>query len=129
MYRFAVSSKCRHQNIALYFGDEIEKCGTICDNCVDGKKEYQDITVEAQKFLSAVLRVEERFGQTYIIDILRGSNAKRILDFGHENLSVHGIGKDLSKEHSNIKVLNLKIIDLVISINLEECIAVLKLID
>lgn len=98
MYRFAVSSKCRHQNIALYFGDEIEKCGRICDNCVDGKKEYQDITVEAQKFLSAILRVEERFGQTYIIDILRGSNAKRILDFGHENLSVHGIGKDLSKE-------------------------------
>jgi len=98
IYRFAVSSKCRHQNIALYFGDEIEKCGTICDNCVDGEKEYQDITVEAQKFLSAVLRVEERFGQTYIIDILRGSNAKRILDFGHENLSVHGIGKDLSKE-------------------------------
>jgi len=98
MYRFAISSKCRHQNIAVYFGDKIEKCGTICDNCVDGEKEYQDITVEAQKFLSAILRVEERFGQTYIIDILRGSNAKRVLDFGHEKLSVHGIGKDLAKE-------------------------------
>jgi len=98
MYRFAISSKCRHQNIAVYFGDKIEKCGTICDNCVDGEKEYQDITVEAQKFLSAILRVEERFGQTYIIDILKGSNAKRILDFGHEKLSVHGIGKDLAKE-------------------------------
>jgi len=98
MYRFAISSKCRHQNIALYFGDTIEPCETICDNCLDGEKEYQDITIEAQKFLSAVLRVEERFGQTYIIDILRGSNAKRVLDFGHEKLSVHGIGKDLSKE-------------------------------
>jgi len=98
MYRFAISSKCRHQNIAVYFGDKIEECSTICDNCMDGEKEYQDITVEAQKFLSTILRVEERFGQTYIIDVLRGSNAKRILDFGHENLSVHGIGKDLSKE-------------------------------
>ena len=98
MYRFAISAKCRHQNIALYFGDNIEVCDTICDNCVDGEKEYQDITVESQKFLSAVLRVEERFGQTYIIDILRGSKAKRILDFGHENLSVHGIGQELSKE-------------------------------
>jgi ATP-dependent DNA helicase RecQ len=98
MYRFSISSKCRHQNIALYFGDTIASCDNICDNCMDGEKEYQDITVEAQKFLSAVLRVEERFGQTYIIDILRGSKAKRILDFGHENLSVHGIGQDLSKE-------------------------------
>ena len=98
MYRFAISSKCRHQNIALYFGDDIEQCETICDNCVSGEKEYQDITIEAQKFLSAILRVEERFGQTYIIDILRGSKAKRILDFGHENLSVHGIGQELSKE-------------------------------
>ena len=98
MYRFAISAKCRHQNIALYFGDNIEVCNTICDNCVDGEKEYQDITVEAQKFLSAVLRVEERFGQGYIIDVLRGSKAKRILDFGHENLTVHGIGQELSKE-------------------------------
>ncbi|MGB3751719.1 MAG: ATP-dependent DNA helicase RecQ, partial [Arcobacteraceae bacterium] len=98
MYRFAISEKCRHQNIAIYFGDKIEPCDTICDNCTNEEREYQDITVEAQKFLSAILRVEERFGQTYIIDILRGSNAKRILDFGHENLSVHGIGKDLSKE-------------------------------
>jgi len=98
MYRFAISSKCRHQHIALYFGDDIEECKTICDNCSDGEKEYQDITVEAQKFLSAIIRVEERFGQGYIIDILRGSKAKRILEFGHQNLSVHGIGQDLSKE-------------------------------
>ena len=98
MYRFAISAKCRHQNIAIYFGDKIEKCDTICDNCVSGEKEYQDITVESQKFLSTILRVEERFGQTYIIDILRGSKAKRILDLGHETLSVHGIGQELSKE-------------------------------
>ncbi len=98
MYRFAISSKCRHQNIAIYFGDKIEQCDTICDNCVSGEKEYQDISVESQKFLSTILRVEERFGQTYIIDILRGSKAKRILDLGHERLSVHGIGQDLSKE-------------------------------
>ena len=98
MYRFSISSKCRHQSIAKYFGDDIDSCGEICDNCVGGEKEYQDITVEAQKFLSTVLRCEERFGQAYIIDVLRGSNAKRILDFGHDKLSVHGIGQDLTKE-------------------------------
>jgi ATP-dependent DNA helicase RecQ len=98
MYRFAISSKCRHQSIAKYFGDDINICEKICDNCIGGDKQYQDITVESQKFLSAIIRCEERFGQAYIIDILRGSNAKRILDFGHDKLSVHGIGNKLTKE-------------------------------
>lgn len=101
MYRFAISSSCRHQYIANYFSNDTEQtavCETICDNCIGGDIEYKDITIEAQKFLSAVLRCEERFGQGYIIDVLRGSNAKRILDFGHDKLSVHGIGKDITKE-------------------------------
>ncbi|MEA3383655.1 MAG: DNA helicase RecQ [Campylobacterota bacterium] len=98
MYRFCVSQKCRHQLIAKYFDDDIEVCGKICDNCLDGEKEYKDITIESQKFLSSVLRCEERFGQGYIIDVLRGSNAKRILDFGHDKLSVYGIGSYLSKQ-------------------------------
>ncbi len=101
MYRFAITTKCRHQAIAKYFGDDIDECGKICDNCLGGEREYRDVTIEAQKFLSAILRCGERFGQTYIIDILRGSRAKRILDFGHDKLSVFEIGKDLSKEQWN----------------------------
>ncbi len=98
MYRYSISSKCRHQYIAKYFDDDIEVCKTICDNCIGGDKEYQDITIDSQKFLSAILRCEERFGQAYIIDILRGSRGKRILDFGHDKLSVYGIGVDFTKE-------------------------------
>ncbi len=98
MYRFCISSKCRHQLIAQYFDDTIEECKNVCDNCLGGDREYQDVTIEAQKFLSTILRCEERFGQTYIVDVLRGSKAKRILDFGHDRLSVHGIGMDLNKE-------------------------------
>ncbi len=97
MYRFAVSSKCRHQSIAKYFGDEIEKCEILCDNCLDKDIEFLDITVEAQKFISTVLRCGERFGSAYIIDVLRGSKSKRILNFGHDKLSVYGIGQDLNK--------------------------------
>jgi ATP-dependent DNA helicase RecQ len=98
MYRYAISSKCRHQFIAKYFDDEIDECESICDNCMSGEIEYQDITTEAQKFLSTILRTEQRFGQNYIIDVLRGSVAQKILGFGHDKLSVHGIGEDLSKE-------------------------------
>jgi ATP-dependent DNA helicase RecQ len=98
MYRFAISSKCRHQSIAKYFDDEIQECETICDNCIGGEKEYLDISVDAQKFLSTILRCDQKFGQAYIIDVLRGSKGKRVLDFGHDKLSVYGIGTHYTKE-------------------------------
>ncbi len=104
MYRFAITATCRHQFIAKYFGDEVDECKSICDNCLSQKRQYRDITVESQKFLSAIFRLQERFGQNYIIDILRGSKAKRVLDFGHDKLSVFAIGKDLSKEQWSVIV-------------------------
>ena len=97
IYRYAVSSKCRHKLIAVYFGDDVDECGSCCDNCLDDDREYIDVTIEAQKFLSAILRVNERYGLTYIIDVLRGSNSKKILELEHDKLSVYGIGKDLTK--------------------------------
>ncbi len=98
MYRYCISSKCRHTLIAKYFNDEIEDCGNICDNCISGEKEYIDVSIDAQKLISTILRCEERFGLNYIIDVLRGSKQQRILDFGHDNLSVYGIGDNYTKE-------------------------------
>ena len=102
IYKFCISEKCRHKLLAKYFNDDIEPCKTLCDNCTETKKEQTDITVEAQKFLSAVYRTDERFGQTHIVDILKGSKAKRILDFGHDRLSVYGIGSEFSKEQWSV---------------------------
>jgi len=104
MYRFCISSKCRHQFLANYFDDEIDPCKTLCDNCLESKKEKTDITIEAQKFLSAVYRTGERFGQNHIIEILRGSKNKRVLEFSHDRLSVYAIGKEFSKEQWSIVV-------------------------
>jgi ATP-dependent DNA helicase RecQ len=97
IYRFANSSNCRHKIIASYFDDEIEPCGTKCDNCTKGEVESIDITIEARKFLSAIVRVNQSFGQNHLIEILRGSKNKRIYQFGHEDLSVYSIGADKSK--------------------------------
>ena len=97
IYRFANSSNCRHKIIASYFDDEIEPCGTKCDNCTKGEMESIDITIEARKFLSAIVRVNQSFGQNHLIEILRGSKNKRIYQFGHEDLSVYSIGADKSK--------------------------------
>ena len=98
MYRFVISSECRHQYIANYFNDEINKCDTICDNCLHRDKEYQDISIDAQKFLSTILRCNQNFGQNHIINILRESKTKKIVNLNHHQLSVYGIGKHFSKE-------------------------------
>ncbi len=97
MLRFASSESCRHQQIADYFGDKIDACGDHCDNCLEPDRPKKDITVEAQKLLSAVYRVDQRFGMHYVVDILRGSSDQRILQNGHDRLSVYGIGEALPK--------------------------------
>ena len=97
MYLYCISSSCRHQSIAKYFDDEIEECKTLCDNCTKGEVQKVDITVDAMKFISAILRSEQKFGQNHIIDILRGSKNQKIKQFGHDSLSVYGIGNEKSK--------------------------------
>ncbi len=97
MYRYCVSNNCRHQIIASYFEDEIDTCNTLCDNCTKGEIAQIDVSVDAQKFLSAVYRSEQRFGTNHIIDILRGSKNQKLLEFGHDKLKVYGLGSTKSK--------------------------------
>lgn len=88
------SADCRRQALLAYFGEELaEPCGN-CDNCLTPPA-TTDGTVVAQKALSAVYRTEQRFGVTYVIDVLRGKADKRIVENGHDALSVFGIGDDL----------------------------------
>jgi ATP-dependent DNA helicase RecQ len=61
-------------------------------------KEKSDLTVPAQKFLSCVHRTGQRFGASHIIDVLRGSNAEKVLQNQHNLLSTYGIGTELNKK-------------------------------
>ncbi len=97
MYRFALSSSCKHRLLGIYFGDKGEDCGDRCDSCLKEPVQQIDITKEAQMFLSAVYRTGARFGQNHIIDVLRGSSAQNITKFGHDKLSVYGIGEVRNK--------------------------------
>ncbi len=90
---YAESTECRHRIQLQYFGEDFPgRCGH-CDNCCQDKP-VEDRTIEAMKFLSCVARCKERYGMTYIIDVLRGSKSKKILERGHDKLSTYGIGKD-----------------------------------
>ena len=97
MVRFANGESCRHQSIALYFDDQIEPCGDRCDNCMMPQSSKIDITTAAQKLLSAIYRTGQNFGLHYVIDVLRGSRDQRILENGHDQLSVYKIGEEYSK--------------------------------
>jgi ATP-dependent DNA helicase RecQ len=94
---YAEATECRRIIQLGYFGEAFPgNCGT-CDNCCHPKP-VEDWTIEAQKFLSCVARVRERFGMNYIIDVLRGSQSKRVLQNSHDKLSTYGIGKDRTAE-------------------------------
>ncbi|MES1023701.1 DNA helicase RecQ [Gloeocapsa sp. BRSZ] len=94
---YAEGTDCRRTIQLSYFGERFSgKCDN-CDNCCHPKP-MQDWTIEAMKFLSCVARCKERFGMTYIIDVLRGAKNQKILQNGHQNLSTYGIGKDRSND-------------------------------
>lgn len=97
MSAFAEAQTCRRRVLLNYFNELLEKdCGN-CDICLNPPETY-DGTTDAQKALSCVYRVGERYGVNYVIDILRGKEEQRILRFGHDKLSTYGIGKDLNQE-------------------------------
>lgn len=96
MVQFCETKRCRRKYLLNYFGENtVEHCDN-CDTCLN-KAELIDATVMAQKLLSTVVRLNERFGGNYVIDVLRGSMAEKIRP-EHKGLSVFGKGKDLSKE-------------------------------
>jgi ATP-dependent DNA helicase RecQ len=90
---------CRRGFILRYFGEEwgAEECGN-CDRCLSEEERF-DATEVSQKILSAVVHLNSRFGKNYVIDILRGKESSKMLNWGHNKLSVFGIVKDFSADY------------------------------
>ena len=93
---YCETPQCRRKVLLSYFDEETENCNN-CDNCIDPPS-LIDGTILAQKLLSTVYRTGQFYGQVHIINVLRGSEDKKILDKGHQKLSVYGLGKDKTKE-------------------------------
>ena len=99
---------CRRRFVLQYLGEEWpeENCDA-CDNCKGPREEF-DATEIAQKVLSAVIRTGERFGAAHVIAVLRGSKGERVLDQGHDQLSVYGIAADWSRDELRDLVEDIK---------------------
>ncbi|CAM3848832.1 DNA helicase RecQ [Mucilaginibacter galii] len=95
MVKFCQLQTCRRQYLMHYFNEPFpDHCGS-CDVCLTEFKRF-DGTILAQKALSAVVRLNQRFGTNYVIDFLRGSKSEKIRD-EHKHLKTYGIGTDVSK--------------------------------
>jgi len=92
MQDFCARMRCRHAALAEYFGQSLssDNCGA-CDVCLGENEVVEDATVISQKIISAVARLEGRFGAAHVVDVLTGAARQRIRSLGHDRLSVFGI--------------------------------------
>ena len=95
MVKYCQLPTCRRQYLLNYFDEQSpDNCGS-CDVCLSEFTKF-DATLIAQKALSAVFRLNQRFGSTYVIDFLRGSKSDKIRG-EHKQLKTYGVGADISK--------------------------------
>ncbi len=102
MVHYAETRECRRRTLLRYFAEERpnESCNG-CDNCLNPPETF-DGTIAAQKFLSCVLRVQQKsgfaFGLNHIVEVLTGADTEAIRQRGHNELSTYGIGRELKRD-------------------------------
>jgi ATP-dependent DNA helicase RecQ len=104
LVEFCESALCRRVQLLQYFGETYQggggeplvACGA-CDNCLT-PRERVDGTIEAQKILSCIYRIQQksgfRVGLNHVVDVLCGSDTEKVRKWGHETLSTYGIGTE-----------------------------------
>lgn len=98
MIDYCNTDKCLRKYILEYFGEhpDFENCDN-CSNCLSDISLY-DITIDSQKILSCIKRMNGSFGSNLITDVLKGSNTAKIKKFGFDRLSTYGIMNEYSKD-------------------------------
>ncbi|MCL4440992.1 MAG: DNA helicase RecQ [Firmicutes bacterium] len=94
MIDYCHTTGCLRKYILQYFGEEavFQNCGS-CSNCND-ESELNDVTVEAQKIFSCIKHMNERFGSSLVAEVLKGSQTKKVNQFGFDRLSTYGLMKE-----------------------------------
>ena len=95
MRRYAGSMRCRHRSLLEYFGQRYESddCGA-CDWCLGELEEVAEPIVLAQKILSCVLRLRQRWGAGQVVNVLRGRETDKVKANRHQELSTFGLLED-----------------------------------
>jgi ATP-dependent DNA helicase RecQ len=97
MKQYAEADICRRRILLSYFNEAVEKdCGN-CDVCRNPRTRF-DATIIAQKALSGIARTDQKIAMGMLIDILRGSRNRNVLQHGYERLPTFGVGIELRGE-------------------------------
>ncbi|MDI9431285.1 MAG: DNA helicase RecQ [Planctomycetota bacterium] len=92
MYNYCTGGFCRHRTLLRYFGQDLNKADcAACDVCLSEVDCMEDSLVIAQKILSCILRLGERYGAGYTALVLVGSQDQRILENHHDALTTYGL--------------------------------------
>lgn len=91
MIDYCYTTRCLRSAMLDYFGEahDDKPCST-CSSCTDDR-ELIDITVDAQKIFSCIHRMRERFGVSTVAAVLKGSRAKKVLEYGFDRLPTYGV--------------------------------------
>ena len=92
MLALCEETRCRRQSLLAYFDEDMPNPCGHCDNCIDGVQTW-DATEPARQALSAIFRTGQRYGVGHLVDVLLGKDTEKVRNFGHEKLSVFGVGK------------------------------------
>jgi ATP-dependent DNA helicase RecQ len=98
MTHFAEDERCRRVALLGYFGEDWteENCGA-CDQCLAPREKW-DATTDVQKLLSCIVRLRQKSGFStglnHAVEVLTGGKSEKILRWGHDTVSTHGVGSD-----------------------------------
>jgi ATP-dependent DNA helicase RecQ len=97
--QYARRHACRRHRLLAYFDEDYgeDNCGS-CDVCA-GRFDQVDATTHAQMLMSAVVRTGQRFGTGHVVDVVTGSDTRRIRQLGHDRVKTHGVGRDRPKAY------------------------------
>ncbi len=96
MIDYCHTTRCLRQSILEYFGEE--DLPLDCGNCVNCTRSYEsrDMTIEAQKIFSCIIRMKQQYGINMVASVLKGSQNRRIRELRLDQLSTYGIMNDMT---------------------------------
>lgn len=115
MVFYCTTSDCLRGNMLRYFGEEYKDFCGKCSNCLT-EFETVDVTIEAQKILSCIIRTGQFYGAKMITDVLRGVSSDRICRARLDRQSTFGIMNDAKATEIKYIIEKLKEQDYIISV-------------